>query len=254
MSYKGIFWTGGIKYKIETQDLIDQGYLSPILYRADREVDLMELEVNTTGADFTPESLEQFWMGRGGHRIKKLAKVIQKIDEKCQRNLVFCSSLLQANTVKNMLGEMGIKSMIVDGKTPKKVRADMVERFKAGEVKHMINVGVFTTGFDVPQLDCVTIARPTMSLALYYQMVGRGVRLDPERPDKKLRVYDLAGVVSKLGRVETIRIEKEDGFKDMVMSEAGRMDETPLFKYFVKNKPKFAKERGNYGSKKRVQV
>lgn len=248
------FFFRGIKYKIETQDLIDQGYLSPILYRADREVDLMELEVNTTGADFTPESLEQFWMGRGGHRIKKLAKVIQKIDEKCQRNLVFCSSLLQANTVKNMLGEMGIKSMIVDGKTPKKERADMIARFKAGEVKHMINVGVFTTGFDVPQLDCVTIARPTMSLALYYQMVGRGVRLDPERPDKKLRVYDLAGMVSKLGRVETIRIEKEDGFKDMVMSEAGRMDETPLFKYFVKNKPKFAKKRGSYGSKKRIQV
>lgn len=84
-----------------------------------------------------------------------------------------------------------------------------------------------------------------MSLALYYQMVGRGVRLDPERPDKKLRVYDLAGVVAKLGRVETIRVVKEptDTWKDMVVSEAGVMTEVPLFKYLVKNKPKFARSK-----------
>lgn len=233
------FFFRSIKYKIETQDLIDQGYLSPILYRADREVDLMELDVNTTGADFTTDSLEKFW---NDGRLKKMARVIQKIDQHCQRNLVFCSSLRQANTARRMLEEMGIVSEIVDGKTPKKERTRLVNAFKDGEFKHMINVGVFTTGFDVPQLDCITLARPTLSLALYYQMVGRGVRLDTERPDKKLRVYDLAGVVAKLGRVETIRVEKEDGFKDMVTSEAGRMDEVPLFKFRVKNKPKFKKK------------
>lgn len=239
------FFFKDIKYKVETQDLIDRGYLVPILYRADRQVDLMELEVNSTGADFTEESLERFWMGRGGERIKKMARVIQRIDEKCQRNLVFCSSLLQARTVRTMLEEMGIRSEIVDGKTPAKERTRLVEAFKAGEFKHMINVGVFTTGFDVPQLDCIILARPTMSLALYYQMVGRGVRLDPERPDKKLRVYDLAGVVEKLGRVETIRVVKEDPpqqWLDMVVSEAGVMSNVPLFKFRVKNKPKFKRK------------
>jgi DNA repair protein RadD len=233
MAYKGIFWTGGIKYKIETQDLIDMGYLAPILYRADREVDMLDLEVNTTGADFTTESLERFW---NDGRLKKMARIIQKIDEKCQRNLVFCSSLRQANTCQKMLGEMGIAAEIVDGKTPAKERTRLVGAFKSGEFKHMINVGVFTTGFDVPQLDCIVVARPTMSLALYYQMVGRGVRIDPERPDKKLRVYDLAGVVQKLGRVETIKVvkEAEDKWKDMVVSEAGVMTEVPLFKFLVK--------------------
>lgn len=236
------FFFKSIKYKIETQDLIDRGYLVPILYRADREVDLLELEVNTTGADFTVDSLEKFW---SDGRIKRMAQIIQRIDEKCQRNLVFCSSLRQANTAQRMLAEMGIRSEIVDGKTPAKERTRLVEAFKAGEFKHMINVGVFTTGFDVPALDCIILARPTMSLALYYQMVGRGVRLDPERPDKKLRVYDLAGVVAKLGRVETIRVVKEptDTWKDMVVSEAGVMTEVPLFKYLVKNKPKFARSK-----------
>jgi DNA repair protein RadD len=73
----------------------------------------------------------------------------------------------------------------------------------------MFNVGVFTTGFDVPELDCIVMARPTMSLALYYQMIGRGVRLDPMTPDKILQVYDLVGVVETLGRVETIRVHRE---------------------------------------------
>lgn len=234
------FFFKSIKYQIETQDLIDMGFLSPILYRADREVDMLDLEVNTTGADFTTESLERFW---SDGRLKKMARIIQKIDEKCQRNLVFCSSLRQANTCQRMLGEMGIVSEIVNGTTPAKERTRLVEAFKAGEFKHMINVGVFTTGFDVPQLDCIVIARPTMSLALYYQMVGRGVRIDPERPDKKLRVYDLAGVVQKLGRVETIRVIKEDNdkWKDKVVTEVGDATEVPLFKFLVKNKPKFTK-------------
>lgn len=234
MAYKGTFWTGGIKYKIETQDLIDMGYLVPILYRADKEVNMLDLKINSTGADFTTESLEEFW---NDARLEKMARIIQKIDEKCQRNLVFCSSLRQANRCRELLSRMGIVSEIVDGKTPMQERTRLVEAYKRGEFKHMINVGVFTTGFDVPELDCVVIARPTMSLALYYQMVGRGVRLDPARPDKKLRVYDLAGVVQKLGRVETIRVVKEaDGWKDKVVSEVGDMSEVPLFKFLVKKK------------------
>ena len=231
------FFFKSVKYKIETQDLIDMGYLVPILYRADKEVNMLDLKINSTGADFDMESVEKFW---SDGRIKKMARIIQKIDEKCQRNLIFCSSLRQAHTAQRMLHEMGIKAEIVDGKTPTKERTRLVEGFKAGEFKHMINVGVFTTGFDVPELDCIVIARPTMSLALYYQMVGRGVRLDPARPDKKLRVYDLAGVVEKLGRVETIRVVTEEGgFRDEVWSEVGRMDEGSLFKFLVKDKHKF---------------
>lgn len=233
------FFFKTIAYKIETADLIARGYLAPILYRADKEVDMLKLRVNSTSAGFDTESLEEFW---NDARLKKMAGIIERIDKHCQRNLVFCSSLRQAKRCQELLMRLKIVSEIVDGKTPIKEREAAVMRFKSGQTRHMINVGVFTTGFDVPELDCVVIARPTMSLALYYQMVGRGVRIDPARPDKKLRVYDLAGVVSKLGRVETIRVVKEaDGWKDMVVSEAGQMSEVPLFKFLVKKKM-FTKE------------
>ena len=224
------FFFKKIAYTIETQELIDMGYLCPIKYRSD-EIDWSLLEINSTGADFTAESMERFW---NDGRLKKIALTIQMIDQNCQRNLIFCSSIRQAQRVVDMLSDIGIGSALITSNTPPNERQDAITEFKDGMTKHLVNVGVLTTGFDVPELDCITLARPTMSLALYYQMVGRGVRIDPARPDKMLRVYDFAGCVRKLGRVETIKLAKEDGWKDCVVSEVGRMDERPLFKFVVK--------------------
>ena len=128
---------------------------------------------------------------------------------------------------------------MVTGKTPMAAREYIINQYKKGEIKHLLNVGVFTTGFDVPQLDCIVMARPTMSLALYYQIIGRGVRLDPEKPEKILQVYDLVGVVERLGRVETIRVKKEaGGFRDEVWTERGRMDNVELYSFKIKKKGK----------------
>ena len=63
--------------------------------------------------------------------------------------------------------------VIVSGDTPKKERERILEMFKTGEIPVVANVGVLTTGFDYPELDTVVMARPTMSLAMYYQIVGR---------------------------------------------------------------------------------
>lgn len=229
------FFFKNIECKIETAQLIAEGYLSPILYRNVDMGDMSGLRVNNTGSEYTADSIKQYW--QNDMRLMKLCQIIEKIDAKCQRNLIFCSSLLQAKRAREMLREMGIRAEMVDGTTPAKERDRLVAEYRRGEFKHMLNVGVFTTGFDVPELDCVVLARPTISLALYYQMVGRGVRLDPARPDKKLRVYDLVKIVEKLGRVETIAVKKEEGgWKDVVISEVGEMTNVPLFKFAVNAK------------------
>lgn len=234
------FFFKKIVFKIETAELIEQGYLCPIKYLTD-SVDLEALRVNSTGADYTPESMDSYW---SDERLQKLAKVIKHIDKTHKRNLIFCSSIRQANRAKHILDSYAIDCAVVTGKTPDKERAEIVLRFRRGQIKHLINVGVFTTGFDVPELDSITLARPTMSLALYYQMIGRGVRKDPNNPDKILHVYDLAGCVERLGRVETIRLAKEeDGWRDIVESEVGQMTDTPLFTFKVKSKKfNFAKK------------
>lgn len=229
------FFFKSIIYRIETDELIDQGYLAPILYRRVEMGEMSQLKLASTGQDYTYESLRQYWLN--DIHMMKMAQVIQKIDQYCQRSLTFCASIEQATRAKEMLAEMGIKAEMVFGDTKPKKRAQLVADYRAGKFKHMLNVGVFTTGFDVPALDCVILARQTISLALYYQMVGRGVRLDPERPMKKLRVYDLVRVSEKLGRVETIKVVREEhGFRDKVISEVGNMTGVPLFEFAVNKK------------------
>lgn len=233
------FFFKKIAFKIETAELIERKYLCPIRYITE-DIELDDLRINSTGADYTPESLDSFWNDK---RLQKLAKVIRHIDDKHSRNLVFCSSRRQAYRAKAMLDMFDIESAVVTGSTPKAEREELVQVFRDGRLKHLINVGVFTVGFDVPELDCITLARPTMSLALYYQMIGRGVRIDPNNPTKTLSVYDLAGCVERLGRVETIKLAKEEGWKDLVESEVGKMTDTPLFTFQVKStKFKFARK------------
>ena len=222
-----------IVYQIETQDLIDQGYLSPIQYFRDEisEEDAALLVINSTGADYTEASLEKFWNTK---RLRRIAQAIEYSDKHNKCSLVFCSSITQAMNAMALVNAMGITGQIVTGKTPLKERTKIVQDFKDGKIKHLFNVGVFTTGFDAPALDCIVMARPTMSLALYYQMVGRGVRLDPDNPKKVLQVYDLVGVVERLGRVETIRVTvEENGYKNIVVTERGRVDDVPLYSFRV---------------------
>lgn len=222
-----------IVYKIETGDLIEAGFLSPIEYFIEKKVDLSELVVNTTGADFTAASLEKFATKQ--KRLDRIVSAIEYSEKANKRTLIFCTSINQANKVMDRCLERGmINVTMVTGSTPMAAREYAVTQFKKGKVKHLLNVGVFTTGFDVPELDCIVMARPTMSLALYYQIIGRGVRLDPSAPNKVLKVYDLVGVVERLGRVETIRVKtEEDGFRDEVWSERGRMDNKELYSFKI---------------------
>lgn len=246
------FFFKKIVYKIETQDLIDAGFLSPITYYKEN-VDISALEVNSTGRDFTEESMERF--SKTTNREQRIIDAMQYAHQNHKRTLVFCSSIRQAEKVNELAHLNGMYAPVVTGKTPMKERERIIEEFRSGEAKHLLNVGVFTTGFDVPALDCIIMARTTMSLALYYQMIGRGVRIDPETPDKMLHVYDLSGVVERLGRVETIRVQPEKGgFRDEVWSEKGRMDESPLFEWFVKNKPKFKGGSNASGPPKKLRT
>jgi DNA repair protein RadD len=232
-----------IAYKIETKELQDRGYLAPVKYFLEPS-DWSQLRINSTGADFEATSAEK-WAWK---RVTRICDAIQYADGHRKRSLTFCGTIEQAEQVKEELEDLGIITELVTGTTPLKEREQKIADFKAGTFKHMLNVGVFTTGFDVPVLDCIILGKPTMSLSLYYQMVGRGIRIDPDDPGKVLHVYDLSGVVERLGRVETIRVVTEKGgFRDEVWSEAGRCDNYPLYSFTVT--PKEKKVGKQYGKR-----
>jgi len=85
-------------------------------------------------------------------------------------------------------------------------RERILNGFKDGKIKVISNVGVLQVGFDYPELETIVLARPTLSLALYYQMIGRGIRPHPEKDHAM--IVDLCGNYDLFGKVEDLRIDR----------------------------------------------
>jgi DNA repair protein RadD len=221
-------------YKISNRELTDQGYLCELDYLTYDDFNTDGIKINSTGADYDKTALEKFWTDS---RLKKLSDIIMEIDKKVSHNLIFCSSIRQATRGKEMLNEMGFNSTdIVTSKHKKKEREQVIADFRSGRIKHLFNVGVLSHGFDFPELDCITLARPTISLGLYYQQIGRGIRILPNGKEKRCLVVDITNNMKRMGKIETIKIEKEeDGFRDKVVTEKGDMTNKPLFKFKIKD-------------------
>jgi len=111
--------------------------------------------------------------------------------------------------VQRVLAECGHECGFVCGETLPFERAETLRRFKVGDLKYLVNVNVLTTGFDAPNIDSVALLRPTMSPGLYYQMVGRGFRLDPSK--ENCLVLDFGGNILRHGPVDALQIDDRAG-------------------------------------------
>lgn len=241
------FFFKRFSYKISIEELSKRGFLCPLEYRFYKDFDTSGIKINTTGADFDETALENFW---GDDRLKKLSQIIEEVDRNCEHNLIFCSSIRQAKRCTEMLKASGLNAEFLSSSFTGKERDRVIEDFKSGKIKHLANVGVLTTGFDFPALDCITLARPTISLGLLYQMIGRGMRPDPLKADKKCKIIDITENIKKLGRVETIKLAKENGgFRDIVTTEIGEITNKPLFTFRVKDENKISKITGSNENK-----
>jgi DNA repair protein RadD len=158
------------------------------------------------------------------HETLEIVKRVMRPKDGGRRNgiLVFTRFVEDAERLAEDL--MGFCE-VVSGKTPKKEREAILERFKAGDTEVVANVGVLTTGFDFPALDTIILARPTMSLALYYQMVGRAIR---PYEYKDGWVVDLCGSISKFGKVEDLTIEVQ-GQEKWIITSNGKQLTNKLF-------------------------
>jgi DNA repair protein RadD len=92
---------------------------------------------------------------------------------------------------------------MVSGDTPKLERERIINDFKSGKTKVVVNVGVLAIGFDYPELDTIVMARPTKSLALYYQICGRAIR--PYK-NKVSWFVDLCGNIKRFGKVSDLKL------------------------------------------------
>lgn len=116
--------------------------------------------------------------------------------------LFFCTGVDHAHHLCELLRERGIAADVVTGKTPRKERVQILERFKAGKLRALCNCQVLTTGFDYPGIDLIAMVRPTLSASLYVQMCGRGLR--PKPHTDHCLVLDFAGNVAQHGPITSV--------------------------------------------------
>ncbi len=188
-------------FEVGVRELIVQGYLCPLKTKAGRrKVDTSGLHIR--GGEFIAGEVEALM--DDDSLVRSACREI--VDQTQDRHsvLIFAAGVQHALHVQRVLGEMGQECGFVCGETLPFERAETLKRFKEGTLKYLVNVNVLTTGFDAPNIDCVALLRPTNSPGLYYQMVGRGFRLDPSK--ENCLVLDFGGNILRHGPVDALEI------------------------------------------------
>lgn len=193
-----------IAYELPIRKLLKDGYLSRVTTQAtDCLIDLTG--VKTRAGDFVKSDLEK--------AVNPLTETMlnEVMERGKQRNswLFFCVSVAHAEEVRDALRQRGISAECVTGSTDKKEREQIINDYKTGKIKALTNCDVLTTGFDAPTTDLLVLLRPTKSVSLYIQIVGRGMRLSPETGKENCLVLDFAGNIQRHGPVDCIEVKSK---------------------------------------------
>lgn len=190
---------------ITAEWLIDNGYLTQPIWgvcEKSLQYDFNKLKVNSMGK-FNPNELEQ-----AIHKTPRLtARIMGEVSEIVKHRkgaFIFASSVKHCQECAEWLPPE--ETAVITGDTPDKLREHYIAQAKAGIIKYLVNVNVLCTGVDVPTFDTVVFVRPTESLVLYMQCLGRGLRLANGKTD--CLILDYAGNLYRHGDIDNPVINK----------------------------------------------
>ena len=128
-----------------------------------------------------------------------IERLYQSLEEygKDRKGIVYAINISHAQKITKQYQEHGVKAIAIDSKTPAAERQQDIEAFKKGDIQVLVNVDIFSEGFDCPDVEFVQLARPTLSLAKYLQMVGRGLRV--AKGKKNCMIIDNVGLYRVFG-------------------------------------------------------
>lgn len=139
-----------------------------------------------------------------------------------KKGIIYAIDRRHAANIRELYASHGVSIRMIDGTTPAEERQDIINDFKAGIVRVIVNVNIFSEGFDCPDIEFIQLARPTRSLTMYLQQVGRGLRIS-EGKEKSL-ILDNVGLYNRFGTPMANRhwrhhfngseIQGEDGWND----------------------------------------
>jgi len=188
-------------YEVGVRELIVQGYLCRLRSKAGRhKVDTSGLHIRA--GEFVAGEVEDLM----DDEVVVEAACGEIVEQTHERNsvLIFAAGVAHAMHVQAQLRGLGYDCGLVTGATGSHERAEILAAFKTSALKYLVNVNVLTTGFDAPNIDCIALLRPTNSPGLYYQMVGRGFRLHPDKDD--CLILDFGGNILRHGPVDALVI------------------------------------------------
>jgi superfamily II DNA or RNA helicase len=193
-----------IVHVTQIQELTSRGFWCPLKYER-WSFDESALMLNSTGAEYTNESIKESIV-RNGLNNSIYKRLLQLMNER-KAILVCMDSIESCNRISEFMNaRMGAITGVVTSLTTKKKREQIISDFKEGKLKVVFNYSTLATGFDFPELDCVMFGRPTFSYSTYYQILGRAVRIHPDK--KEALIVDCCDNMRRFGRIEDLTIEQ----------------------------------------------
>ena len=183
----------------QIKELQQDGHLANARVLMPSEEELIKAGTISAG-DFTATGIE---LANENYIMTGFVREYWETHAQERQTLVYAVTVRHAQNLVAVFDDAGISAGYIESKTPDAERAQMIDRFKSGALRVLVNVDILTEGFDLPDADCVVMARPTMSLALHMQMIGRGMRPKPDGGD--CLILDLAGNVDRHGLPESER-------------------------------------------------
>ena len=172
-------------FKIDISDLIAEGYLCPLrginVYINKLDFNKLKTKKNSLNEeDFTNKSITTLY-----NQDDVIQEIIDKWIElgENRKTIFFTSSIEHADNMTSEFIKKDISAVTVSSKLTKKDRKNIIHDFKTGKIKVINNVDILTEGFDDPTVECICLTRPTKSLGLYTQIIGRGLRNAPKKRD-----------------------------------------------------------------------
>lgn len=188
-----------ITTEVTIKELVESGFLSRLISKVS-VIQANLKQVRITAGEYNSHDMEEAF---GGAFLDEAIPDMMTLSAGRNHGIIFCPTVKFADAVAERLREMGQSAMSISAQTDRETRDLGLAAFKAGMYRWLCSVNLVTTGFDAPIVDCIVLWRATMSPGLYYQMVGRGLRIAPDKAD--CLVLDYGGNIVTHGPITKIK-------------------------------------------------
>jgi len=203
----------------QIKEIVEMGFWTPLEYQS-YDFDTGALVYNSSGAEYTNDSIARAYENQ--NLQDKIVKKVRELEDR-KSILIAVPTIEQATQLAGKIPS----AAVVHGETPTAERNRIIEEFRNQQIRVIVQVNVLTVGFDYPELDCLITGRPTASISWWYQFVGRGTRIHPNKKD--CLVVDFVGAVDKFGKVESLYYkEDEDGIWELYGENKKKITGIPM--------------------------